>query len=389
MPPPRMLTRAALPTVCLLGWAAVTNYTNHAALLPLLMRDLQFGPAQAGLLSSAFFITLSVVFVPAGILSDRVGAKTVGTVGLAITFVSTVALGGARGFGDLVLLKIASGIGCGAAFIAGVRYVTAAFPAARRHAAQGLYGGFVQLGGGTSVYLLPWLAHAAGWRAAFALSSTLVAATLVVWVVAAPDVRTTSPATVGFAGAVRSGKAWRLGIAHAGTFGLAVLVGTWVTTFLVHDVNTTLVTAGAAGSVVLLLGLLARPLGGLVLDRRRLSTRAMVMLSFGVGALGLGILSLPHPSLAAATVALAAIGVAANMPYAAVMNAAAHAAPGSPGASVGLTSAVAILFLALAVPLVGAVYQATGGFATAFGALAVLSAVAGWSMRAIDDEPAT
>jgi nitrate/nitrite transporter NarK len=244
----------------------------------------------------------------------------------------------------------------------------------------------VQLGGGTSVYLLPVLARAVGWRAAFVLSSALVAATLLVWILAAPDARTTSPGTAGFAGAVRSGTAWRLGAAHAGSFGLAVLIGTWVTTFLVHDVNATLVTAGAAGSVVLALGLLARPLGGLVLERGVLSTRAMVMLSFGITALALGVVSLPHPSLGVTTVALAAIGVAANMPYAAVMNAAVVAGAGSPGATVGLTSAVAILFLALAVPLVGALYQATGSFGPAFAGLGVLCAVAGWNMRAIDDD---
>ena len=61
---------------------------------------------------------------------------------------------------------------------------------------------------------------------------------------------------------MRSSKVWTLGLVHTATFGLAVLVGIWITTFLVHEFGLSLVRAGAAGSVILALGVLSRPLGG-------------------------------------------------------------------------------------------------------------------------------
>ena len=56
-----------------MGWAATTNYTNHAAVLPVLMAELGFGPVEAGFLSTAFFVTLGVACVPAGLWCDRRG----------------------------------------------------------------------------------------------------------------------------------------------------------------------------------------------------------------------------------------------------------------------------------------------------------------------------
>ena len=251
-----------LAAACLMGWAATTNYTNHAAVIPLLMAELHFGPVQAGLLSTAFFVTLAVACVPAGMLSDRLGPTGVGTAGLVAVFASNLALGWARDFPDLLLIKVVGGLGCGLAFVAGMRYAALVVPPARVPRALGLYGGFVQLGGGTSLYLIPLLASHVGWRRAFVISSALIALATVGWLALAPRVRP-SLAAAPLTEAVRSAKVWTLGLVHTATFGLAVLIGIWVTTFLVHDFGLSLVSAGAAGSAILALGVLSRPLGGL------------------------------------------------------------------------------------------------------------------------------
>ena len=183
------LMEIRLAAACLMGWAATTNYTNHAAVIPLLMAELGFGPVQAGLLSTAFFVTLAIACVPAGMLSDRLGPTGVGTAGLVAVFASNLALGYARHFPDLLLIKVVGGLGCGLAFIAGMRYAALVVPPARVHRALGLYGGFVQLGGGTSLYLIPLLASFVGWRRAFIVSSGLIALSSVAWLALAPRVR--------------------------------------------------------------------------------------------------------------------------------------------------------------------------------------------------------
>jgi len=120
-----------LAAACLLGWAATTNYTNHAAIIPLLMTELGFGPVQAGVLSMVFFVTLGVSCVPAGLLSDRFGPTGVGTVGIVAVFASNLALGYARHFPDLLAIKVVGGLGCGLAFVAGMRYAALVVPPAR------------------------------------------------------------------------------------------------------------------------------------------------------------------------------------------------------------------------------------------------------------------
>ena len=203
---------------CLMGWATTTNYTNHAAVIPLLMTELGFGPVQAGLLSTVFFVTLGIACVPAGLLSDRLGPTRVGTAGLVAIFASNLALGYARHFPDLLLIKVVGGLGCGLAFVAGMRYATLVVPPARVHQALGLYGGFVQLGGGTALYLIPLLTSLMGWRFAFIVSSGLILLSLVAWLVLARGVRpalTASPLTA----AMRSRKVWTFGLVHSVTFG--------------------------------------------------------------------------------------------------------------------------------------------------------------------------
>ena len=371
-----------LAAACLMGWAATTNYTNHAAVIPLLMAELHFGPVQAGLLSTAFFVTLAVACVPAGMLCDRLGPTGVGTAGLVAVFASNLALGYARDFSDLLLIKVVGGLGCGLAFVAGMRYAALVVPPARVPRALGLYGGFVQLGGGTSLYLIPLLASHVGWRRAFVISSALIALATAGWLALAPSVRP-ALAAAPLAEAMRSAKVWTLGLVHTATFGLAVLIGIWVTTFLVHDFGLSLVSAGAAGSAILALGVLSRPLGGLVVDRGLLGARAVMRLTVLSGALGLAALAWPGRPLLVAAAAIVALGVAFNAPYAAVMHTTGAVLPRAPGAAVGLVSGVGVLGISIGAPAVGALFAATGGFSLPFGVLAAFSLLVLWVLGSL------
>lgn len=370
------MTRPLL-AVCLLGWACTTNYTNHAALIPVLMASLGFGPAEAGMLSTATFLAIGLVFVPAGIWSDRVGPRRVGAIGLLVTFLANLGLGFVRGFPDLLALKALAGVGAGAAFIAGVRYVTVAFPADRVYRAQGLYGGAVQLGGGTSLYLLPLLHGLLDWRGAFIASSVPVALALVAWLQLAPERRVELPASR-LADGVRSPEVWRLGIVHAATFGLSMVMGTWITTFLVHDLGRSLIAGGAIGSAVLVAGVVSRPVGGQLVDRRVLGPRALMRGSLLASAIALGVLAVPGRPLPLAAVAILVMGLAMSLPYAPVMNVASAALPASPGAAVGLVSAIALVFMAISAPAVGVGFDVAGAFSAPFAGLALLAGVAYW-----------
>jgi len=372
----------SLASVCLCGWAVATTYTNHAPLIPVFMERLGFTPTEAGLLSLVFFLSMSAVSLPAGLLSDRLGPKPIATVGLAIAGASNVGLGYAQDFLMLLGLKVLSGAGAGLAFIAGVRYVTVVLAPARVHLAQGLYGGCIQLGAGTSLYLMPLLYARLDLWGAFVISAGLIGGVLAFWVRRAPDQRTLLPAAR-FSLAMQSGTVWLLTLAHTGTFGLSILVGTWITTFLRRDLGLSLSAAGGLGSAVLVIGMLARPGGGLLLDRRWVRTKTMLRGSLLAGTLGLGLLAVPGRPVWAALLALLVLGVALSLPYSAVMNTASAAVPASPGAAVGMVGAISLIFIAAGAPTLGALYGRTESFSLAFGLLGAFAFVVFWLARLI------
>ena len=162
-----------------------------------------------------------------------------------------------------------------------------------------------------------------------------------------------------------------------------MLVGIWVTTFLVHDFGLTLVSAGAAGSAILALGVVSRPLGGWLIDRGAVSARLVMRLTVLTGAVGLAVLAWPGRPLGVAAAAIVALGVAFNAPYAAVMNTTGAALPRAPGAAVGLVSGLGVIAIAVGAPVVGALFASTGSFAVPFATLAAFSLVVLWALSSL------
>ena len=361
-----------LAGVCLYGWALATTYTNHAPLIPVFIERLGLTATEAGLLSLMFFLAMAAVAIPAGVLSDRLGPKQIGSMGLAIATISNLGLGLAQSLTILLLLKVLGGVGAGMAFIAGVRYVTVVFAPSRVHLAQGLYGGCIQLGAGTSLYLMPLLYARLEMWGAFLASAGLVGMALAFWLCVAPDQRTLLP-PARFSLALRSATVWLLTLAHTGTFGLAILVGTWITTFLVRDLGLPLTMAGGLGSAVLVLGIVSRPMGGMMIDRGWVLTKTMILMSLLAGAVGLGVLALPGRPVWAALLALVVMGIALSLPYSAVMNTGTAAAPASPGAAVGLIGGLSLILIAAGAPALGALYSRTESFSLAFGLLGLFA----------------
>ncbi len=374
-----------LASICLFGWAVATTYTNHAPLIPVFIKQLGFTPTEAGLLSFVFFLAMSGIAIPAGMLSDRLGPKLIGSLGLAIAGLSNAGLGYLEGLSTLLLLKFLGGAGAGMAFIAGVRYVTVAFPPSHVHLAQGLYGGSIQLGAGTSLYLMPLLYAQLELSGAFFASAGLVLATLIFWLKVAPDQRAQLP-PARFSLAAQSRTVWLLTAAHTGTFGLSILVGTWITTFLLNDLGLPLSTAGGLGSAVLIVGILARPVGGILIDRRWMLTHTIIRLSLLVGTFGLGLLALPGRPAWAALLALVVMGIALNLPYAAIMNTATAAVPASPGAAIGIVGSASLILIAVGAPALGALYSQVKSFSLAFGLLGLFSFLVFWLTRLINPE---
>ena len=185
----------ALIAACAVGFAFSTNYTNHAPLAAALVSTFGINLAQVGLLTTGVFLTHAGTQIPGGHLADRIGPRPVISASAVIIFLGNIALGFATAYWQLLFCKVFIGLGTGAGFVAGARYIATIFAGPRLHLAQGLYGASILLGSGFVIFAVPIIFAEFGWQSAFFATALLAAGALAIWL--------TAPAASGAESAIR------------------------------------------------------------------------------------------------------------------------------------------------------------------------------------------
>jgi MFS family permease len=358
---------------CIVGFAYSANYTNHAPLAPALMHEFGFNQALAGFLTTGIFATHAAGQIPGGHLVDRLGAKRVLLCALIWVMLCNLGLAIAGAYWQLLLLKILTGMGTGICFVGGARYVHAASSRARMNLAQGLFGGSVQLGAGFVILAVPRLNLLAGWRATFLVSAGMALAAAIIWLAAAPNVMSGAAPPGRFGEMLWAPQLWLLGLVQMASFGLSVVVGSWVVVMLIKVLKVPATQAGLIGSLVLLLGIISRPLGGIL--RRHVGIRTLFISSMLMIALGCFAFVTASISFGVAVTAVVLIGIGVGLPYAAMFSRAGALFPGRAGAAMGLVNMLGILMILGGAPLVGHLADLSGNFRVSFvvlGAFALL-----------------
>ena len=363
---------------CVVTSAQTLVLINHAPLLPLIMPELGITPAQAGLLSTVTFLGGGLLAIPVGQLTDWLGAKWMMAGSLAILLLSTLGMAAAPGYGSLLALRLLSGVGVCASFIAAGHYANAHWRGPRSALAQGLLGGSMQLGIGIAIFVLPLLATRVGWRGALTLCAAPLVVVLGLWLRWA---RATSPrrGTVAMRSVFADPAAWRLGLVNGATFGLTVVLGTWVAVYFVEEFGLALTLAGMFGAQTALLGMVGRPMGGLLVARGVVGARALIRWMLAGSALALLLLAWPGRPLGAALGAVVLVGITASLSYPGMLVLASRVRPDATGAVLGVVSTAGSLVVILGAPAIGALFSASGGFSLPFALLALLPAAAVWA----------
>jgi MFS family permease len=365
---------AALACACAVGFAFSANYTNHAPLAAVLGRQFGFSQALAGLLTTGIFATHAAMQIPGGHLVDRLGSRKVLIAALAWVVLGNLGVAFAGAYWQLLAWKIFTGIGTGTCFVAGARYTHEALAGPRLHLSQGLYGGSILLGSGFVILAVPRIYVLTGWRGTFITSAAVGGVAWLLWVVAAPRIEPATHAHGGFWRMLASPQLWLLGVMQMASFGLAILVGAWIVALLGNALHMPLARAGLVGSLVLLLGIGMRPLGGAL--RHYLPVRSLLAASFLMNAAGCFLLGAGRNSLPFALLAVVLLGTGCGLPYAALFTRAAGLFPGRAAAAMGLVNMLGILVILFGSPLIGQLADWTGSFRSSFLALSAFSLVA-------------
>ena len=339
--------------------------------------------AKAGLLTTAIFFTHALVQVPGGRFADRYGPLRVLVLALAWVGLANAALGLSTSYAQLLIFKAMAGVGTGTCFAAGARYVVAGFSGRALHLAQGIYGGSVLLGAGFIIFAVPQMLDLVGWRGAF-LACAAIAFVLGLyckWCAPRPEPVSAPPAR--FAQMLVHPGLWLLGIVQMASFGVMIVTGTWITALLRTTLGMPLKSAGLLGSLVLLLGILTRPMGGWLAHRMRL--RPLVAVALLMNTAACVALAASH-SAWLTFAAIAALALGCGVPYAGCFNRAAALFPGRAGAAMGLVNMIGIVMILAGAPCIGWLADATGSFRSSFLALAVFTVLAAGSVLFLPEE---
>jgi predicted MFS family arabinose efflux permease len=353
---------AGLVVGCLLTW----NVSNVGAVADPLAETYGVSLAVVGLLTTALFVTHLAAQLPAGIWSDRLGPDRVALAACTAAAAGNGVLLVDDSIGLAVVGRLLVGVGSGAGFVAGLDLVRAGGGGPVLH---GVFGGATMAGGGLALVVVPPLTDATSWRATYvvALVLALGAAMPVGLVRGLPRIGMSQRSVL------RDARLLPLGVLQVATFGLVVIAGNWIVPLLERRGSSSAV-AGATGGLVLLAGIVTRPLGGAA-HRRPNGREALLGLSLVAVAAGALLLAAGGPTWVSALGALT-LGLAAGLPFATIFEAAQRVRPDAPGAAVALVNACAVFAILVGTPLAGVTFDLPGDGRIAFAGIALLAAAA-------------
>ena len=372
--------KAALWCACLAGFAFSANYTNHAPLRDWLLKsfdspDAPFTKAMFGFLTTAVFLTHAIMQIPGGLLADKFGPKIVLAVALIIVCVGNFGIAFSGGYYHLLFWKLFVGLGTGACFIAGARYIYQSISSQKLFLYQGFYGASILLGSGFVIFTVPQIAGIFnGWPPAFISTATVAVVVLIAWLFFAPKPPAKEHPQCSLLKMLAHRQLWLLGLVQMASFGLVIVIGSWITTILREDFSfSNKVLISFIASLVLLLGIFTRPLGGRLVTQ--IGVQKLLIISLLLNATGCFMLAVLTHFLVADIIAIVLLGVGCGFPYAALFNRAGSIFPGRAGAAMGLVNVLGIVFILAGAPLVGKITDWTGNFSAAFISLGIFSLI--------------
>jgi NNP family nitrate/nitrite transporter-like MFS transporter len=255
--------------------------------------DCGLTPLQRWLMVSTPLLGGSLLRLVLGVLTDHIGARRTGQLGLVLTLLPLL-LGWlwADGFPQLLLVGLLLGV-AGASFAVALPLASRWYPAEYQGIAMGIAGAG-NSGTALATLFAPILAKSLGWHAVFGLALVPTLATLTVFTLFAKD-SPQQPAPkplADYVAVLGQRDTWWFCLFYSVTFGGFVGLSVFLNSFFSLHYELSPVQAGYFATVCVVAGSMLRPVGGYLADRFG-GIRMLTLVYAGAGVALLGLAALP------------------------------------------------------------------------------------------------
>jgi NNP family nitrate/nitrite transporter-like MFS transporter len=359
-------SRRALILALVSFFACFYVWSLFGPLGPKIQHDLQLTEVQLSWIVAIPVVLGSLVRIPMGILTDRLGGRVMFTGLMLYTAVPAALIAVFHdGFWALIVLGFLLGV-TGSSFAIGVPFVSRWTPPQRQGAALGIYG--MGMGGTVAAALTaPTLADRFGLAAPFVVGVILMLALgATFWLVGrdAPVPRPKTALVETLRMFVREPRAWALTLFYFLAFGGFVAMFLYLPKLLVGVYHLQRADAGYRAAGFALLAVLARPIGGWAADR--FGAERVLLVSFaGIAALAATLTGF-YTQIVPLTIACLSMAVCLGLGTGAVFKMVGNEFPKQVGAVTGVVGAAGGLGGFFPPLVMGVVKTALGSYTLGF-----------------------
>ncbi|MGL4463224.1 MAG: MFS transporter, partial [Planctomycetia bacterium] len=260
--PPTLLSAFLYFDISFMVWVLL------GALGVTIAKDLNLDDAQKGFLVAVPILGGSILRLAFGLMTDRIGAKNTGTIGLLLTMVPLL-LGWlwADSLNDLILVGLLLGV-AGASFAVALPLASRWYPPEHQGLALGIAGAG-NSGTALATFFAPILVGYVGWKGVFGLSLLPIGIVFILFLLMAKDAPgRPAPKTLGQYGAVlKQLDCWRFCLVYCVTFGGFVGLASFLPIFFNTQYGLDKLQAGYCATACVIAGSFLRPIGGYMADR--------------------------------------------------------------------------------------------------------------------------
>ncbi len=277
-----------------------------SSLMSYIQEDIALTAGQASLVTAIPVILGSLLRIPIGFYTDRLGARVIFLTSFLILLVPVFYISVANSFTDLVIGGLLLGVG-GATFSIGVTSLPKYYPKEKHGFINGVYG-VGNIGTAVTTFGAPIIASAIGWVSTVRIFLIiLVVFSLLIFIFGdRNETKVKKSMLEQIQGVYRNSTLWFLSLFYFITFGAFVAFTMFLPSFLVDNFGLEPIDAGIRTAIFIVTATLLRPLGGFLGDKY--NPFVILMITF-IGVTFSGILLSFSPNISWYTVGALVVAV--------------------------------------------------------------------------------